>query len=132
MRLTSFWNLIGHSPLADKAIVDCAFTIPPQLKLHGTIEKWILKEAVRDLLPTTIIDRPKSGMRVPIQNWLTGALRELSNDLLFGKKARQRGIFQEKTIKTWMKGEGLIYARQGSKLWLLLTLELWLQAFLDD
>lgn len=131
-RLTSFWGLSGHSPLADKAIVDCAFTIPPQLKLHGTIEKWILKEAVRDLLPTTIIDRPKSGMRVPVQNWLHGSLRQLSNDLLFGKKARERGLFQEKTIRTWLKGEGLIYARHGGKLWLLLTLELWLQAFLDE
>ncbi len=131
-RLTSFWNLAGHSPLADKSIVDCAFTIPPQLKLYGTIEKWILKEAVRDLLPSTIIDRPKSGMRVPVQNWLNGALRELSNELLFGKKAHSRGLFQEKTIRNWLKGEGLIYARQGGKLWLLLTLELWLQSFLDD
>lgn len=131
-RLTSFWELTGHSPLADKAIVDCSFSIPPNLKLHGTIEKWILKEAVRDLLPSTIIDRPKSGMRVPVQNWLHGALKDLSNDLLFGKKARQRGLFQEKTIRTWLKGEGLLYARHGGKLWLLLTLELWLQAFLDD
>jgi asparagine synthase (glutamine-hydrolysing) len=130
-RITSFWNLIGHSPLADKAIVDNSFTIPPELKLHGTIEKWILKEAVRDLLPSTIIDRPKSGMRVPVQAWLNGALRDLANDLLFGKKARERGLFQEKTIRQWLKGEGLIYARQGGKLWLLLTLELWLQEFLD-
>lgn len=131
-RMTSFWNLQGHSPLADKAVVDASFTIPPKLKLRGTIEKWILKEAVRDLLPATIIDRPKSGMRVPVQAWLKGALKDLSNDLLFGKKARERGLFQEKTIRTWLKGEGLIYARQGGKLWLLLTLELWLQAFLDD
>ena len=131
-RLTSFWNLTGHSPLADKAIVDASMTIPPGLKLHGTIEKWILKEAVRDLLPSTIIDRPKSGMRVPVQNWLHGALKDLANDLLFGLSARQRGLFQEKTIRTWLKGEGLIYARQGGKLWLLLTLELWLQSFLDD
>ncbi len=131
-RLTSFWNLQGHSPLADKAIVDRAFTIPPELKLQGTIEKWILKKAVRDLLPATIIDRPKSGMRVPVQNWLHGALRDLSNDLLFGKKARERGLFQETTVRTWLKGEGLIYARHGGKLWLLLTLELWLQAFLDE
>jgi len=131
-RMTSFWNLHGHSPLADKSVVDNAFTIPPELKLHGTVEKWILKEAVRDLLPATIIDRPKSGMRVPVQNWLRGALKDLANDLLFGKKARERGLFQEKTIRTWLRGEGLIYARHGGKLWLLLTLELWLQAFLDD
>jgi asparagine synthase (glutamine-hydrolysing) len=82
-------------------------------------------------LPSTIIDRPKSGMRVPVQAWLNGALRDLANDLLFGKKARERGLFQEKTIRQWLKGEGLIYARQGGKLWLLLTLELWLQEFLD-
>ena len=131
-RMTSFWNLNGHSPLADKSIVDASFTIPPELKLHGTIEKWVLKESVRDLLPSTIIDRPKSGMRVPVQAWLKGALKDLSNDLLFGKKARERGLFQEKTIRTWLKGEGLVYAKHGGKLWLLLTLELWLQAFLDD
>jgi asparagine synthase (glutamine-hydrolysing) len=131
-RITSFWNLEGHSPLADKACVDNAFTIPSQLKLKGTIEKWILKEAVRDLLPTTIIDRPKSGMRVPVQNWLHGALRDLSNELLFGKQLRVRGLFQEKTIRTWLKGEGLIYARQGGKLWLLITLEIWLRNFFDS
>ena len=131
-RLTSFHGLLGHSPLADKSIVDAAFTIPPELKLHGTIEKWILKEAVRDLLPSTIIDRPKSGMRVPVQNWLNGALKDLTNDLLFGQKARERGLFETKTIKSWLKGEGLVYARQGGKIWLLLTLEVWLQSFLDD
>lgn len=131
-RLTSFWGLEGHSPLADKSIVDCSFTIPPELKLNGTVEKWVLKEAVRDLLPATIIDRPKSGMRVPVQNWLHGPLRRLARELLLGKRARARGLFQEKTIKTWLTGEGLIYARQGGKLWLLITLELWLQAFLDE
>jgi asparagine synthase (glutamine-hydrolysing) len=130
-RITSFWNLEGHSPLADKACVDNAFMIPPQLKLKGTIEKWVLKEAVRDLLPTTIIDRPKSGMRVPVQNWLHGALRDLSNELLFNKQSRIHGLFQEKTIRKWLKSEGLIYARQGGKLWLLITLELWLRNFFD-
>ncbi len=131
-RITSFWNLEGHSPLADKAIVDNAFTIPPQLKLKGSVEKWILKEAVRDLLPTTIIDRPKSGMRVPVQNWLGGALRELSNELLFSRQSRIHGLFREETIRTWLKGEGLIFARQGGKLWLLITLEIWLRNFFDD
>ena len=59
-RLTSFWRLHGHSPLADKAIVDTACN-SPKLKLKVPCEKWVLKEAVRDLLPETIIDRPKSA-----------------------------------------------------------------------
>ena len=41
-------------------------------------------EAARDLLPATIVDRPKSGMRVPVQQWLGGSLRSLSRELLLG------------------------------------------------
>jgi asparagine synthase (glutamine-hydrolysing) len=123
---------MGRAPLADKTIVDFSFAIPPELKLRGTIEKWILKEAVRDLLPATVVDRPKSGMRVPVQQWLHGPLKSLGNELLLGKLARDRGLFQPETIRAWMRGERLIYAKHGSKLWLLLTLELWLRAFVDS
>lgn len=130
-RLTASCGVEGRAPLADKNVVDLAFAIPPQLKLRGTTEKWILKEAVRDLLPATIIDRPKSGMRVPVQQWLHNSLRPLANDLLLGKRARSRGLFQTEIIRQWMRGEGSVYAKQGGKLWLLLTLELWLRAFFD-
>jgi asparagine synthase (glutamine-hydrolysing) len=130
-RLTASCGLEARAPLADKQIIDFSFQIPPRLKLMGTCEKWILKEAVRDLLPATIVDRPKSGMRVPVQQWLNTSLRELSRDLLLGKRARSRGLFQTETIRGWMRGENSVYARQGGKLWLLLTLELWLRAFLD-
>jgi asparagine synthase (glutamine-hydrolysing) len=70
-RLTAASGLQGRSPLFDRAVIDHAFTVPPRLKLAGTSEKWVLKEAVRDLLPATIVDRPKSGMRVPVQRWLS-------------------------------------------------------------
>ena len=131
-RLTASCALTARAPLADKMIVDFSFQIPPELKLRGTTEKWILKEAVRDLLPATVVDRPKSGMRVPVQQWLHGPLKSLSNELLLGKRARKRGLFQPATIRAWMRGENLVYARHGGKLWLLLTLELWLRAFVDS
>ncbi|WP_354638697.1 asparagine synthase [Kitasatospora camelliae] len=128
-RLTAARGLQGRSPLFDRRVVDHAFATPPRWKLNGTAEKWVLKEAVRDLLPATVIDRPKSGMRVPVQRWLSGPLRELSGDLLLGPRARQRGLFREDTVRTWMRGDGLLLPRQGGKLWLLLTLELWLRAY---
>lgn len=84
---------------------------------------------VRDLLPDTIVDRPKSGMRVPVQQWLTGPLRDLGHDLLLGPSARARGLFREDTVRSWMRGEGTLLPRQGGKLWLVLTLELWLRSF---
>ncbi|MFD0312786.1 asparagine synthetase B family protein [Streptomyces flavalbus] len=128
-RLTASQGLEGRAPLFDRGVVDHAFAVPPTLKLRGTVEKWVLKEAVRDLLPATVVDRPKSGMRVPVQQWLGGPLRELAGDLLLGRAARQRGLFRPDTVRTWMRGEGTLLPRQGGKLWLLLTLELWLRAY---
>src|SRR5690606_5003303 len=106
-----------------------AFAVPPTLKLAGDVEKWILKESVRDLLPATIVDRPKSGMRVPVQQWLDGPLRELTEDLLLGRDARASGLFRRDTVRAWARGEGALLPRQGGKLWLVLSLELWLRSF---
>ncbi|MFI6334338.1 asparagine synthetase B family protein [Streptomyces sp. NPDC050535] len=128
-RLTASQGLQGRAPLFDRRVVDRAFATPPALKLRGTAEKWVLKEAVRDLLPATVVDRPKSGMRVPVQQWLSGPLRDLGGDLLLGRAARQRGLFRPDTVRTWMRGDGTLLPRQGGKLWLVLTLELWLRSY---
>ncbi|MEW1723597.1 asparagine synthase C-terminal domain-containing protein [Streptomyces sp. NPDC093109] len=128
-RLTASQSVQGRSPLFDRRVVDHAFATPPRWKLNGATEKWVLKEAVRDLLPDTVVDRPKSGMRVPVQQWLGGPLRELADDLLLGREARARGLFRPDTVRAWLRGEGALLPRQGGKLWLVLTLELWLRAY---
>ncbi|MFF1899924.1 asparagine synthetase B family protein [Streptomyces sp. NPDC058206] len=128
-RLTASQGIEGRAPLFDRRVVDHAFATPPTYKLRGSAEKWILKEAVRDLLPDTVVDRPKSGMRVPVQQWLTGPLRDLGNDLLLSRQSAHRGLFRPDTIRAWMKGEGTLLPRHGGKLWLVLTLELWLRSY---
>ncbi|RKN05721.1 asparagine synthetase B family protein [Streptomyces radicis] len=127
-RLTASRQLQGRAPLFDHRVIDHAFATPPRLKLSGAVEKWVLKEAVRDLLPDTVVDRPKSGMRVPVQRWLEGPLRDLSAELLLGREARARGLFRAATVREWTRRRGTLLPRHGSKVWLLLTLELWLRA----
>jgi hypothetical protein len=68
---------------------------------------------------------------VPVQHWLRGPLRDLANHLLLGPRARARDLFQPATIRAWLRGEGLLWPRHGGSLWLVLTLELWLRAYLD-
>lgn len=128
-RITAAAGIEGRAPLFDRSVIDHAFRVPPQYKLSGTVEKWILKQAVRELLPATIVDRPKSGMQVPVQRWLAGPLRDLGHDLLLSQSARDRGLFREDTVRTWLRGEGTLLGRHGAKLWLLLSLELWLRSF---
>ena len=72
--LSAVFGVVPRSPLFDRAIVEAAFGIPSRLKLRGSVEKYLLKEAVRDLLPSAIVDRPKSGMLVPVEGWFKGPL----------------------------------------------------------
>jgi asparagine synthase (glutamine-hydrolysing) len=130
--LTSSCGLRAHSPLFNRAVVEYSFVIPPHLKLVGTTEKWILKQAVRDLLPALIVDRPKSGMRVPLYYWLDGPLGHVVQEVLLSEQGRSRGLFRPATLRAWLRGEAALWPRHASKLWLVLSLELWLRAYLDN
>lgn len=121
------------SPLFDRRVADAAWRVPPKLKLRGNVEKLVLKDAVRDLLPATILDRKKSGMLVPVHPWLRGPLRALVHDLLGDEAVRRRGLFRPEAVAKLRAYDGATSLRgfYGAKLWLLLSLELFLRAHVD-
>jgi asparagine synthase (glutamine-hydrolysing) len=130
-RMTAAHAIEGRSPLFDRRIVEFSFSVPPHWKLAGTNEKFVLKKAVEDILPASIIQRPKSGMMVPVQAWFRQPLKRLAKEHLLGKTARQRGIFNQELVKQWLDYQQSPFPRQGIKLWLVLTLEIWFKAYLD-
>ncbi|HWP44890.1 MAG TPA: asparagine synthase C-terminal domain-containing protein, partial [Blastocatellia bacterium] len=125
--LSAPFGVAARSPLFDREIVEMAFAIPPQLKLRGSVEKYLLKQAVKDLLPAAIIARPKSGMLVPVEAWFTGVLlpyaRERLLDGLSGYELIERD-YLERLLAGRLGG---LRPRRGAKLWLLVTLESWLR-----
>ena len=125
--LTSYNGLLGRSPLFDRRVVDESFTIPAEHKLAGSDEKAVLKAAVADLLPLSILTRPKSGMMVPVRHWFKHDLRAYATRQLLGRDARTREYVDGKVIQEWLRYEGGLWPRHGIKLWLLLTLEEWLR-----
>jgi asparagine synthase (glutamine-hydrolysing) len=126
--LTSATGLLGRSPLFDRRIVEASFAIPPACKLAGADEKAVLKAAVADLLPESILKRPKSGMLVPVQGWFRRELRRFARSLLLGRGARTRPYLNREVVSEWLAYRGNLWPRHGVKLWLLLTLEVWLRA----
>ncbi|MFP4322779.1 MAG: asparagine synthetase B family protein [Anaerolineales bacterium] len=130
-RLVAAQGMQARSPLFDPRIMARAFAIPPEYKLHGEVEKWALKQAVADVLPPPIIARPKSGMRVPVRHWLNGVLRHMAHELLLGRRARARGLFQPQMLRAWLRDETRPGDNAGVKLWLVLSLEMWLRIYLD-
>lgn len=115
-----------RSPLFDRRVVELSFAVPGPLKRKGSVEKHLLKEAVRDLLPDAIVDRPKSGMMVPVEAWFSGPLRAWARERLFDGLA-PRGLVRRDALERILDTRLGLRPRQGIKIWLLLTLEAWLR-----
>lgn len=122
----------GCSPLFDDRIVKLSLEVPPEYKLDGAREKAVLKAAVADLLPERILERPKSGMMVPVQRWFRERWRRPAAALLLSRHARTRRFLDQTVVRDWLDYRGDVWARYGVKLWLLVSLELWLQTHTRD
>jgi asparagine synthase (glutamine-hydrolysing) len=125
--LTQAAGLEGRSPLFDRRIVEMSMTIPPAYKLSGVQEKAVLKQAVADLLPATIINRPKSGMMVPVQLGFRKYWQRQAASMLLSRHALIAPYVNQNLIKEWLNFRGDVWGRYGVKLWLLVSLEVWLQ-----
>jgi len=117
-------------PLLDHKLVEFAATIPPEMNLRGGTTKYVLKQAMRGILPNGIIDRPKHGFAIPLGYWFRGKLGAYVRDLLLGESARRRGFFNASYIENLVaqheRGRNL-----DLQLWTLISFELWARVFLD-
>lgn len=125
-RMLGAWGLTPLAPLFDQRLVRFSFEVPQRLLLSRGIEKVVLKRAYRDALPASVIDRPKSGMRVPVHFWFQGELKRFARKILHPKRVREVGIFDERRVRQLLdynieEGPG----RYGLRLWMLLTFEIW-------
>lgn len=125
-RMTAAWGVTPLSPLFDERLIQLSFLMPPRLKLAAGVEKIVLKQAYQDLLPRQIVDRPKSGMRVPVHYWFKGELRRYARKILSPRQVRRVGIFNDRRVKQLLdydtqEGPG----RYGLRLWMLITFEMW-------
>jgi asparagine synthase (glutamine-hydrolysing) len=125
--LTQAAGLQGLSPLFDQRVVDFSMQIPPEYKLSGVEEKAVLKKAVSDILPDAIIQRPKSGMMVPVQLGFRKYWQREARKLLLNKNSEIAAYINQEILRNWLDFKGDIWGRYGVKLWLLVSLEIWLQ-----
>jgi len=124
-------SIESRVPFLDHPLVEFAAGIPSAYALKGLEGKSILKSAVEDLLPHSIIYRKKMGFPTPWSGWLVGEqLQELEN-LMLEPRSRQRNLFQPDAIRR-LFAEHRARARDNSnRIWRLLNLELWFRVFVD-
>ncbi len=126
--MTMAHGLEARTPFLDHDLVELAARIPPELKLADG-GKGVLKRAARGVVPDAVIDRPKGYFPVPALAILEGPVLELVGDALTSQAARDRGLFDPATVDAMLADPNAHRTNlDGSTLWQLGLLELWLQA----
>ena len=129
--MTMAWGLEARVPFLDHELVELAASMPPQMKLQSQ-GKHVLKNIARGIVPDPIIDRPKAYFPVPALKYVRGEFLGFMKEILHSEAAQQRGLFQPEYVeKLLAKPEDYHTRLQGSKLWHLALLEMWLQRNVD-
>jgi len=124
-------SLEARVPFLDYTFVEFVAKLPPNLKLKGLTTKYILKKAVKDLLPKGIAGRKKKGFGIPIAKWFKKELKEFVLDVFAEDKIKQQGFFNYSYIKRLLDDHFEGRRDNRKQLWTLLVFELWYDRFIN-
>ena len=124
-------SIESRVPFLDHKLVEFATRIPRDIQLDGLAGKVILKKAVEDLLPHSILYRRKLGFPTPWSGWLAGARLDAIEQLLTGPRSMERGYFRREAIQQLFAEHRAKYRDHYDRIWRLLNLELWHRVCLE-
>lgn len=114
-----------RAPFLDHRLVEFASHIPTAMKLRGQCPKYILKRAVRGIIPDEVIDRKKQGFSVPIKQWLRGPLADHARRSIMTSRLRERQLFDYAALDRMLELHRLGRRNFDTLIWSLLNLSLW-------
>jgi len=124
-------SLEARSPFLDHHVIEFAASLPQNLKLRGLTTKYLLKKALRQLLPSANLNRRKMGFGVPIGHWFRGQMQPFLREVVLSEKALRRGLFKPETVRQLIELHTRAERDYSHQLWTLLMLELWFNRFID-
>src|SRR6202158_5972982 len=128
-RASMMASLEGGVPLLNNDFVEYATRLPMNMKLRGMRSKFLLKRALRGLLPDSILNRPKKGFGIPVAHWFRGPLKEQMLSVLSPERSAREGDF-DATVVARLIRDRLAGRRDNRKqLWTLFAFEMWHEGY---
>jgi asparagine synthase (glutamine-hydrolysing) len=122
--------LEGRSPFLDHEMLELSAGIPFHLKLKGlNNKKYILKEALRGIIPDEVMFRPKMGFGVPINDWFRNELKDYTREKLLNGRLIKDQLFRKEYIEHILDQHCNTSINFSPHIWALLTLELWFEEY---
>jgi len=130
--MTMAWGLEARVPFLDTQLIELAASMPAEMKLPNG-GKHVLKELSRGFLPDSVVNRSKAYFPMPALKFIRGEFLEFMREILLDDTAKQRGLYNPAYVEKLLANPEAYHTRlQGSKLWHLTALELWLQQNIDS
>jgi len=128
-RATMSVSLEGREPLIDHRIIEYMAKVPLDIKYKKNQGKYLLRQILYKYLPKEMVDKPKSGFTIPLNEWLRDELKSMVDKYICIEKL-DNNIFDIKEIMSikirFYNGENL-----GNKIWLILMYQMWKEKWLD-
>lgn len=123
-------SIESRVPFLDHKLVEFTARMPEAMKLRGKTTKWILREAMKGILPTEILNRPKMGFPVPLGRWFRNEYRHIVEEYVLSERTLARGIFNPENVRQ-LVNEHNSGENHDERLWSLVNFEIWHRRFID-
>ncbi|MBC7899723.1 MAG: asparagine synthase (glutamine-hydrolyzing) [Saprospiraceae bacterium] len=117
-------------PFLDHKLVEFTAKMPTRMKLRGSQTKWILREAMKTILPAEILTRSKMGFPVPVGKWFRNEFRHIVDEYVLSERTLRRGIFNESFVREIVNKHNAGESHD-ERLWSLVNFEIWQRRFFD-
>ncbi|MGH7437793.1 MAG: asparagine synthase (glutamine-hydrolyzing), partial [Polyangiaceae bacterium] len=128
-RMSMANSLESRVPIADPRMVQFAFATGFDLKFRAGASKWILRQAVADLVPPAVLNRRKVGFDTPAETWMKSRHAAFVRETLLSRRARERGILSPAGVERLLADTDR--PMWFDLAWKALCIEIWASVFLD-
>jgi asparagine synthase (glutamine-hydrolysing) len=124
-------SIESRVPFLDHPLTEFVATLPQRMKLRGLTTKYVLRQAMTGVLPEEILSRKKMGFPVPVGAWFRGRYKGVLDEYVLGARARERGLFDERYVRTLVDQHVGATHNHSERLWALVNFELWQRIYID-
>ena len=118
-------------PLLDPDLVALAARLPLHQKQRGRVGKWVLREAMKGVLPREVMERRKAGFGAPLRHWMRTDLKPMVDDVLSESALAKRGLFDPHAVRSLVEADRANRVDGAYALFAVMCIEVWLRMFLD-
>jgi asparagine synthase (glutamine-hydrolysing) len=120
-------SLETRIPLLDHQVVEFAWRLPMSMKIRQGQGKWLLRQVLYRYVPRELIERPKAGFGIPMDEWLRGPMRDWAETLLDPNRLAEEGFLNPTLIQKQWREHLSGHRNWQYPLWNALMFQSWLE-----